>query len=145
MISQVAKRSIFKIGVAKAILILFERRDTVIDTEGFGIKRMRQKQFLVHSFLYYKLDESIINDTDYDILCKNMIKSMERNKQDTGYDALCEPCGTTGSGFYIKEYPPEIITSAFRVLYFHKKKYYGYTGTLSDLISKWNYQIIGRS
>ncbi|BCO16350.1 hypothetical protein_gp297 [Bacillus phage vB_BceM_WH1] len=113
----------------------------MIDTEGYGVKRMFQKRFLVHSFLYYKLDDSIISDSDYDILCKKMIDAMNRVEKPTPYDDLCRPCGDTGSGFYIKEYPPEIVTSALRVLYKHKQQDPHFTQSFSAFISKWGYEI----
>jgi hypothetical protein len=68
------------------------------------------------------MDESVIKDSRYDRICKDMVSMMKRKeaKQSPYYD-LCIECGASGSGFYIEEYPPEIITSSLRHLYRHRK------------------------
>jgi NAD-dependent DNA ligase len=85
------------------------------------------RQFLVHSFLYYQLDESIISDENYDRICvqlKDAIKGQDKYL----YQNLIEnSLGNEGSGFSIhrKNYPPEIISTAFHLLYqdkFSKQK-----------------------
>ena len=47
------------------------------------------RQFLVHSFLYYKLDESIISDTDYDSLCVEL-KGLIKDKSNFIYEELIQ-------------------------------------------------------
>ena len=37
-----------------------------------SLLQQRLRQFLVHSYLYYKLDESIISDTEYDRICMEL-------------------------------------------------------------------------
>ena len=37
------------------------------------------RQFLVHSFLYYRLDESLISDQQYDELAQGLGKSLTTN------------------------------------------------------------------
>ena len=79
-------------------------------------------QFLVHSFLYYKLDESIIEDYEYDKICVDL-KSMIDSSVDYIYKDLIEKSlGSEGSGFSIRKYPPKIISSAFHLLYQEKYK-----------------------
>jgi len=78
------------------------------------------RQFLVHSFLYYHLDESIISDSEYDKICVQCLKSNHHLYK----DIIAKSLGTEGSGFAIKrkEYPPEIISSALHLLYQEKYK-----------------------
>lgn len=83
-----------------------------------------QRQFLVHSYLYYSMNESVLEDHDYDRICFKMVELMRQNPEEalkSPYYELCEPCGDSGSGFYITKYPPEIVTTSLRRLYFHKK------------------------
>lgn len=101
-----------------------------------------QRQFLVHSFLYYKLDETILDDATYDQRCKKMIQLMGEEHTPTKYHDLCLPCGDTGSGYYIKRYPPEIESTALHVLYNIKKENSKFRETFSHFISRWGYGIL---
>lgn len=40
-----------------------------------------QKWILVHSYLYYQLDKSIVTDYMYDMNCKQLAELMEANKK----------------------------------------------------------------
>ncbi|NHM33980.1 DNA ligase LigA-related protein [Neobacillus terrae] len=99
-----------------------------------------QRNFLVHSFLYYKLNETIIPDEEYDKRCNimnNIIESCPDFAKTSSYYDLCKPCGETGSGYYIKEYPTEIITRAFHLLYQVKKP----NEDFSQFVLRWGYRI----
>ncbi|MGL4819730.1 MAG: DNA ligase LigA-related protein [Bacilli bacterium] len=72
------------------------------------------KQFLVHSYIYYKLDDSIIDDSMYDEICKELFSYKPYVKQ---YKDLIDPLDESGSGFYILDYPPEIRTVAHQLHY----------------------------
>ncbi|WP_409271661.1 DNA ligase LigA-related protein [Neobacillus sp. SCS-31] len=101
-----------------------------------------QRSFLIHSFLYYKLDESIISDKDYDKRCSVMngiMQSYPDLAEISDYYELCKPCAETGSGYYIMNYPPETIERAFQLLFRIKKPNVSY----SEFVSKWGYQVIG--
>jgi len=80
------------------------------------------RQYLVHSFLYYQLDESIIADTHYDEICTEVLQLMVAHKG-TGllpYQELIKnSLAEDASGFSIKKYPAEIISSALHLLYQH--------------------------
>lgn len=84
------------------------------------------RQFLVHSFLYYQLDESIIGDHEYDMLVneiKDLIKNQEENQDDYIYKSIIEnSLGAEGSGFSIRKYPQEIISTSLHLLYQQKYK-----------------------
>ena len=80
------------------------------------------RQYLVHSFLYYQLDESIIADRHYDQICKEVLKLMKNHASSTVLpyqELLKKSLFEDASGFSIKQYPPEIISSAFHLLYQH--------------------------
>ena len=87
--------------------------------------RRRMSQFLVHSFVYYKLNENIISDHQYDWLCKHLVEVMERHPIEAAalpYYDLCKGIEQSGSGFYIQDYPKEIMTTAFRMMWLNKKQ-----------------------
>lgn len=101
-----------------------------------------QRQFLVHSFLYYKIDETIWDDTTYDQCCKKMIALMGEDHVRTKYHELCLPCGDTGSGYYIRKYPPEIESTALHILYNIKKENPKYKETFSHFLSRYGCGIL---
>jgi hypothetical protein len=68
------------------------------------------KDYLIHSYLYYILDSSIISDGEYDMLCKELLQSdIEHPLVDKGSLAA-------GSGFSIIDYPVEIMEEAKELL-----------------------------
>jgi hypothetical protein len=68
------------------------------------------EEYLIHSYLYYILDTSVISDTKYDMLCKRLLESgIEHPLVDQGDLAA-------GTGYSIKDYPAEIIWSARELL-----------------------------
>jgi len=84
------------------------------------IIQQKIRQYLVHSFLYYQLDESLIPDNLYDRICKEIL-DLKENPNDKYFipykDLLEESTGDSASGFSIREYPSEIISSALHLLY----------------------------
>lgn len=87
--------------------------------------QQRMRQFLVHSFLYYKLDESIIEDYEYDRISNEMTELLNVHAhvaKALPYYELCVGDGGAASGFHIKTYPPEIVTVALRMLWYYRKR-----------------------
>ena len=86
---------------------------------------MRMQQFLVHGYLYYVLDENIIPDYQYDRICKRFVELLNKYPEEAKQLPYYEVTGSggegSGSAFYIKDYPPQIATTAFRRLWYHKK------------------------
>jgi len=84
--------------------------------------RQRARQFLVHSFLYYRLNESVVPDEDFDRIAADLRRLRKSHPQaDMPHAALIDPAlGAEGSGFQIRQYPPEIVSSAFKLLYAHQ-------------------------
>lgn len=98
-----------------------------------------QRQFLIHSYLYYEMNENVIDDSHYDRICKQMVRLMkEPEAVDSPFFDLCEPCGGSGSGFYIEDYPPNIITTALRQLYFHKKP----PEDFGQFVRRWGFRLL---
>ena len=87
-------------------------------------KLIRQKirQYLLHSFLYYQLDESIIADRHYDDICAEVLQLMETHTGSSllPYQELVKKSlSEDASGFSVRKYPAEIISSALHLLYQH--------------------------
>lgn len=81
----------------------------------------KRRNFLLHSFLYYVLDESVIEDTKFDSICKDLCELQRKLPKLCSmlpYHELCKQLDDSGSGSYIKkeEYPLEIVNRAFQVL-----------------------------
>lgn len=88
-------------------------------SEASAALQQRARQFLVHSFLYYRLGESVVSDTFYDRITEELRALRKKNpKAEIPHGGLIDAhVGAEASGFGIKEYPPEIISAAFKLLY----------------------------
>ena len=78
------------------------------------------RQYLVHSFLYYQLDESIISDRHYDHICADVAKLISDNSAINSlpfHDLVKSSLTEDASGFSINKYPVEIISAALHLLY----------------------------
>ncbi len=79
----------------------------------------RARQFLVHSFVYYRLGESLIGDERFDKFTEEL-RTLRAAHPDAPmpYADLIDPLlGPEATGFQIRAYPPEIVTTAFKLLY----------------------------
>ena len=76
-------------------------------------------RFLVHSFLYYRLDTHLIPDAQFDAEAAELLALHQAHPGwPLPHAKLLAPAlGSEASGYAIKVYPPEIITQAFRLLY----------------------------
>jgi hypothetical protein len=110
------------------------------------VLRMKVLRFLVHSYLYYQLDESIISDHDYDYLCHSLSQLMEEFPDiEVPHIELARGVGKSGSGFYITDYPPNIVTTAFRQLWYHRKeKNPDFHENFEQFIGRWGRRLEGR-
>ena len=83
------------------------------------------RQFLVHSYLYYRLDESLISDQQYDELAEKLRKSLtsdDIHANLTFKEHLGSISGSEASGYSIRQYPAEIISSTLHLLYQNRFK-----------------------
>ena len=87
--------------------------------DGVDILAMRQRQFLVHSYLYYVLDEVIIADFKYDRICKELYELQQEKPGEGPYWELCKELDASGSGFFLKEddYPWNVVVTALELLW----------------------------
>lgn len=96
--------------------------------------------FLVHSYLYYQMDESIIDDTEYDMICDRL-----KSTEGSDYYAcdLIEKhfSQEEASGYSIKrkDYPPEIVSTAMHLLY--QSKYVKQNISFEKFLSMHGYKI----
>lgn len=81
----------------------------------------RQRQILVHSFLYYQLNENIVSDSDFDRWSKELYEAMKENpeiaKQTVYYKDFLEFDGS--SGYDLPYANPEIQSTGFKLLKIH--------------------------
>lgn len=79
----------------------------------------RARQFLLHSFLYYRLGESVIGDEAFDRNTEELRALRTAHpRAPMPYAELIDPAlGPEASGYQIRRYPPEIVSAAFKVLY----------------------------
>ncbi|HEX7928571.1 MAG TPA: hypothetical protein VF678_13340 [bacterium] len=77
------------------------------------------RQYLVHCFLYYRLDEPVAGDAEFDKIAKGLRKlRLGWPKAPMPHAAVIDPVlGPEVSGFQIRKYPPQVISDAFKLLY----------------------------
>jgi hypothetical protein len=84
----------------------------------------RKRQILVHSFLYYQLNENIIDDYTYDLWCKELAELIaaypEEAKQSVYYKEFKTFDGS--SGFDLPYANPEVQNTGYKILKYHKEK-----------------------
>lgn len=78
-------------------------------------------KYLIHSYLYYILDDSIIPDQEYDMLCKELLENIDTITHPHKYLIDVEAL-KAGSGFQIgrKDYPLIVQETAKMMLCEHK-------------------------
>ena len=86
-----------------------------------ALLQQRIRQFLVHSFLYYQLNDPVIADVQYDLLCRELKELLTAYRgEPLPFQTLAqETLGNATSGFSLKTYPSQIISSALHLLYQH--------------------------
>ena len=74
------------------------------------------KEYLIHCYLYYKKDSSIISDTDFDKLCRRLFQAFDAGDETLRYSSYRKyvsiPDLHAGTGYSIKSYPKEIVDEA---------------------------------
>ena len=82
--------------------------DMRICTECGLITRMDPlvRDYLIHCYLYYKLDSAVIPDAEFDLICKKLLESDIEHKLVSKEDLAA------GTGYSISEYPEDIIKQA---------------------------------
>ncbi len=77
------------------------------------------RQYLVHSFLYYQLGETLIPDAEYDQICQELYPLLQREDlPEVPFLALVrQALGPEASGYTLRKYPPSIISTALHLLH----------------------------
>ena len=99
------------------------------------------RQYLVHSFLYYQLDESIISDRHYDKICVEVGKLIQKNSTASllpFYDLVKINLYEEASGFSVRKYPAEIVSTAMHLLY---QRSYIKSMTFDTYLERFGYSI----
>lgn len=102
--------------------------------------RRRAMQFLVHSFLYYQAGESLVSDQFFDRIAEEL-RALRKQypKAEMPYAELIDPVlGPEASAFSIREYPPKIVSTAFKLLYANGSPATGF----AEFVERHGYQAI---
>lgn len=88
--------------------------------------RQRQRQILVHSYLYYVQDLAYIEDHKYDAWFKELVELQNRHPEIAAastYWEICKDFDESGSAYHIgfHEYPPKIISTAAHLYHYNHK------------------------
>ena len=89
------------------------------EAEELTLLNRRALQFLVHCFLYYKLAEPVVSDEFFDRVTGELRTLRARHPEAPmpHADLVDSILGPESSGFQIRQYPPAVITTAFKLLY----------------------------
>ena len=104
--------------------------------------QQKVRQYLVHSFLYYQLGESIISDMQYDQICVKVGTYLRTNSNSNSlpyYDIIIKNLAEDASGFSIRKYPEEIVSTALHLLYQHN---YRKPMTFDAFLSRFGYSLL---
>ena len=99
-------------------------------------------QYLVHSFLYYQLGESIISDMHYDQICVEVKTYLQTNSNSNFlpyHDIIKKSLAEDASGFSIRKYPEEIVSTTLHLLYQHN---YRKSMTFDAFLSRFGYSLL---
>lgn len=82
------------------------------------LRRLAQ-QYLVHCFLYYRLNDPVAGDDEFDKIAKALRKLRQAHPTvEMPHAGVIDPVlGPEVSGFQIRNYPPEVVSAAFKLLY----------------------------
>ncbi|MFR7272485.1 DNA ligase LigA-related protein [Streptococcus pneumoniae] len=93
------------------------------EEEILELMNRRERQLLVHSFLYYQMNENIISDHTFDMWSKEMADLIKDHpeifKQTVYYEGFQGFDGSTGA--FLPFTLAEIHTTGHRILKYHKK------------------------
>ncbi len=94
----------------------------------------------MHSFLYYRLGEPVVSDAFFDRIAEELRALRQKHpKAKLPYAELIDPMlGPEGSGFAIREYPPQVVSTAFKLLYASE----GPEMDFSDFVERRGYQAV---
>ena len=89
-------------------------------TKVLKLIERRHRQLLIHSYLYYRINTSIIDDSTYDRWCRELVELHRKYPEIAEcaeYYSYCKGFDQSGSGYFIRTYPIEIMATALRLLW----------------------------
>ena len=75
--------------------------------------------YMVCSYAYYELDESLISDEEFDALCKDLLKNFGKIKLLSGHPHkhfLTKENLEAGTGFSITNWPSRVVSVTEKIL-----------------------------
>lgn len=108
-----------------ALFDIQEKKDTVkLNQNIVSLIRQRWLQVWIHSYIYYKLGESIVNDIVWDKWARELVdlkaKYPNEAKSIKHYDIFADFDGSTGFIIASKA-TPNLIKKAKQLLMYHKE------------------------
>ena len=95
-----------------------------MDSAAVGLIKRRRNQILVHSVIYYRLNDNIIDDFTFDKWSKELAELQRSYPEESAaapyYEAFADFDGSTGALLPIHD--PHIVARAQSVLAYHKKR-----------------------
>lgn len=68
--------------------------------------------YLVHSYMYYILDDPVISDIEYDLLCKELLEKFDEIDYHPHKHLVSKEDLRAGSGYSIRKYPQIVVNLA---------------------------------
>jgi len=109
------------------------------DAATLALLRRRALQYLVHCFLYYRLNESLLADGEFDAIAEDLRRLRQQYPEaDMPHAQVVDAVlGPEVSGFQIRDYPPSVISTAFKLLYFES----GQGMEFSEFVERRGYRV----
>lgn len=94
-----------------------------LNKEILSLINRRERQLLVHSFLYYQLNENIISDHTFDLWSKEMVRLREEHPREFRLSAYAKDFEDFdgSSGYNLPYSYPNIQSTGYKLLGYHKK------------------------
>ena len=93
------------------------------EDELLAFMNRRQRQVMVHSCLYYRLDANIITDHQFDAIAHELAQLIvdhpETFKRSVYYEAFIDFDGSTGMD--LPTYLPHVVSKALHLLNYHNE------------------------
>lgn len=101
----------------------FESDDEVVDQEIVDLIKRRRLQLMVHSCIYYKMNDNIISDHQYDAWTNELVKLLNEypNAYSDKFDQYFD--GWNGeTGYHFPHGDPAIMSKAHYLIQINDKK-----------------------
>lgn len=95
----------------------------MINSEIAELINRRRRQILVHSFLYYQLNENIISDHTFDKWSKELADLQKQYPEESKAGVYADEFKTFdgSSGYDLPYHYPEVQESGYKILKYHRR------------------------